>query len=211
MLQQDRFEPLIGAIVADPALHARCVNTLSFLEYVGFRKIVKSQQAEALSGRILSHAVEEGRHALALKKLAVRLGGAEFDTYAPETLLCGEDAERYFQDLDEACDEAFAGRPESERKRLAYYAVSWLVERRALRVYGIYKKALRDSPIVDKLDGMLAEEAVHLSDVEASLFSGDSGFAGKVDQLTALETALYDRYIDALSDRLAPRDATVSA
>jgi len=210
MLQQDRLEPLIGAIVADSVLHPRFVNTLSFLEYVGFRKIVKSQRAETLSGRVLSHAVEEGRHALALKKLAIRLGGAEFDAYAPETLICGEEAERYFQDLDEACDEAFAGGPEAERARLAYYAVSWLVERRALRVYGIYKKALCDAPIIDKLDGMLAEEAAHLSDVESSLFSGDTGFAGKVDQLTALETALYERFVDVLSDHLARREAAVS-
>jgi len=38
------LEGLISQIVADPALHARWLNTFSYLEYVGFRKILKSQR-----------------------------------------------------------------------------------------------------------------------------------------------------------------------
>jgi hypothetical protein len=57
MQTQDRLESLIGAVVADPALHARWLNTFSYLEYVGFRKIVKSQRAEVLTAAILGHAL----------------------------------------------------------------------------------------------------------------------------------------------------------
>lgn len=39
------------------------------------------------SGPACVETLEEGRHALGLKKLAVKLGGAEFDSYAPEALL----------------------------------------------------------------------------------------------------------------------------
>ncbi len=120
MPTQNRLESLVDRIVADPALHARWLNTFSYLEYVGFRKIVKSQRAEGLTAAILGHACEEGRHALGLKKLAVKLGGAEFDSYAPEAVLCGEEAEAYFQNLDKACDEAFACRSEAERGKLTY-------------------------------------------------------------------------------------------
>jgi hypothetical protein len=109
---------LILAVVADPALHARWLNTFSYLEFVGFRKIVKSQRAEVLTAAILGHACEEGRHALGLKKLAIMLGGAQFDSYAPEALLCGEDAAAYFQDLDKTCDAAFADRSGEERAKL---------------------------------------------------------------------------------------------
>lgn len=211
MLAHDRLDALIGTIIADPALHARWVNTFSFLEYVGFRKIIKSQRAETLSTMILNHAVEEGRHALGLKKLAVRLGGPNFDSYAPECLLCGEAAERYFQDLDAACDEAFSDRSDSERARLGYYAVTWLVERRALRVYEIYKKALGQSPIAGKLDGLLAEEVKHLAEVETRLYTGDTGFTARSDQLSALEAALYDRFTDALMRDLAQYSAPALA
>jgi hypothetical protein len=210
MQTQDRLESLIGAVVAAPALHARWLNTFSYLEYVGFRKIVKSQRAEVLTAAILGHACEEGRHALGLKRLAIKLGGVEFDSYASEVLLCGEEAEAYFQDLDKACDEAFTDRSNEERAKLTYGYVTWLVERRALDVYGIYKKALGDSDIARKLSGLLAEETKHLADVEAVLHTGDPEFSTRSKEFEAVEATLYQNFINALTRELA-RDAAIAA
>jgi hypothetical protein len=210
MQTQDRLADLIGAVVADPALHARWLNTFSYLEYVGFRKIVKSQRAEGLTAAILGHACEEGRHALGLKKLAIKLGGAQFDSYAPEALLCGEEAEAYFKDLDEACDEAFAGRSEAARGKLTYCYVTWLVERRALDVYQVYKRALGDSDIARKLGSLLAEETKHLADVEAVLYTGDPDFSARSKEFEAVEAALYQNFLDALTLELA-RHAAIAA
>ncbi len=203
MQTQDRLEDLVGRIVADPALHARWLNTFSFLEYIGFRKIVKSQRAEVLNAAVLGHACEEGRHALGLKKLAVKLGGAAFDSYAPEALLCGEEAESYFQELDQYCDEAFADRSADERVKLAYGYVTWLVERRALDVYGIYKSALGESEIARKLGGLLAEETKHLADIEALLQVADPSFAARSKEFEAVEKSLYEAFIAALTKALA--------
>jgi hypothetical protein len=197
------LEGLISQIVADPALHARWLNTFSFLEYVGFRKILKSQRAELLTTAILTHACEEGRHALGLKKLAVKLGGDGFDSYAPQVLLCGEEAEAYFQDLDQFCDEAFADRSADERVRLAYGYVTWLVERRALDVYGLYKSALGDSEIARKLGGLLAEETKHLSDIEALLQAADPAFSTRSKEFEAVENSLYEVFLAALTKALA--------
>jgi hypothetical protein len=210
MQTQDRLEGLIGAVVADPTLHARWLNTFSYLEYVGFRKIVKSQRAEVLTAAILGHACEEGRHALGLKKLAIKLGGDQFDSYAPEVLLCGEAAEAYFQDLDKACDAAFADRSEAARGKLTYCYVTWLVERRALDVYQIYKRKLAESEIARKLGGLLAEETKHLADVEALLHAGDPEFSTRSKEFEAVEAALYQNFIDALSRTLA-RHAAIAA
>lgn len=197
------LEGLISQIVADPALHARWLNTFSYLEYVGFRKILKSQRAEVLTTAILTHACEEGRHALGLKKLAVKLGGAGFDSYAPQVLLCGEEAEAYFQDLDQFCDEAFADRSADERVRLAYGYVTWLVERRALDVYGLYKSALGDSEIARKLGSLLAEETKHLSDIEALLQAADPAFSTRSKEFEAVENSLYEVFLAALTKALA--------
>jgi hypothetical protein len=197
------LEGLISQIVTDPALHARWLNTFSYLEYVGFRKIVKSQRAEVLTAAILGHACEEGRHALGLKKLALKLGGAAFDSYAPEVLLCGEEAESYFQELDQFCDEVFADRTTDERVKLAYGYVTWLVERRALDVYGLYKSALGDSEIARKLGGLLAEETKHLTDIEALLQAADPGFAARSKEFEAVEKSLYEAFLAALSKALA--------
>jgi len=203
MLAQGRLEASISAIVADPLLHARWLNTFSFLEYVGFRKIVKSQRAETLTAAILTHALEEGRHALGLKKLAAKLGGPQFDSFAPEALLCGEEAEAYFQDLDGACEEALSDRSEAERAKLVYSYVTWLIERRALDVYGAYKAALGESEIAHKLDGLLAEEVKHLADVEAWLQAGDPAFATRSKEFETIEAELYGKFIEALTLELA--------
>lgn len=203
MLIQNRLEASVGAIVADNALHARWLNTFSYLEYVGFRKIVKSQRAEALTSEILTHALEEGRHALGLKKLALKIGGAEFETYAPQNMLCGEQAEAYFQNLDAACDAAFADRPDAERAKLVYCYVTWLVERRALQVYGVYKTALGASPVAGRISGLLMEEEKHLSDVESELNAHDANFAARAPEFETIEAKLYETFIDALVAELA--------
>ena len=210
MNPHSRLEACIGAIVADDALHARWLNTFSYLEYVGFRKIVKSQRAEALTAEILTHALEEGRHALGLKKIALKIGGEAFANYAPETMLCGDEAEDYFQSLDGACDEAFADRPEALRAKLVYCYVTWLIERRALQVYGLYKDALGSSPVAGRIAGLLMEEEKHLSDVEAEIGAADPDFATRAPKLEAIEATLYERFIDALVAALA-RPKTLAA
>jgi hypothetical protein len=203
MPTQNRLEAILATIVADSTLHARWLNTFSFLEYVGFRKIVKSQRAETLGIAVLTHALEEGRHALGLRKIAVKLGGPGFDSYAPETMLCGEEAEGYFQDLDAACDVAFSDRPEAERTKLAYATVTALVERRALDVYAAYKRAIGDSEIARKLEGLLAEEVKHLGEVESWLAAAGAQSVIASADLAALESRLYARFLDAVGRALS--------
>jgi rubrerythrin len=201
------FASLIDAIVRDPQLHARWLNTVSFLEYVGFRKIVKSQRAESLSAMVLTHALEEGRHALRLKKLAITLGGPSFDSYAPETLLCGEEAEDYFQALDHQCEAQFADCIESERIKRTYLYVTWLIERRALEVYETYQKAVAGSEIAQKLDGLLAEEVGHLRQVESEIAACDPQHATRAAKVIALEAALYAAFLAHLGAALAAEAA----
>jgi SPX domain protein involved in polyphosphate accumulation len=43
------LEKCLAKILEDPNLHASWLNTFSYLEYVGFRKIVKSQDSESMS------------------------------------------------------------------------------------------------------------------------------------------------------------------
>lgn len=200
---QVHLKTLIGTIVGDPHLHARWLNTFSFLEYVGFRKIVKSQRAEALNATILTHAVEEGGHALRLKKLAMQIGGPAFETYAADVLLCGEEAEDYFQSLDHQCEAQFSDRDEPARARLTYLYVTWLVERRALEVYGLYKDALAGTAIAQKLDGLLSEEIGHLRQVETDLGESDPEHASRATALIDIEARLYETFLGALVAALA--------
>src|SRR3954466_7408301 len=71
-----RLDALLGDVVAVPGVHARFVNTLSRLEYVGVRKMLKSRRSERMDLDGLQHVLDEGVHALRLKKAAIGLGVA---------------------------------------------------------------------------------------------------------------------------------------
>ncbi len=81
--------------------------------------------------------------------------------------------------------------------------MTWLVERRALDVYGIYKRALGESEIARKLGGLLAEETKHLTDIEALLQASDPSFAARSKEFEAVEKSLYEAFIAALTKALA--------
>ena len=80
-----RTQRLLDRIVPDAQLHARFVNTLARMEYVGVRKILKSRRAEHLDLDGIQHILDEAVHAMRLKKAASALGqssGASVRTFA---------------------------------------------------------------------------------------------------------------------------------
>lgn len=207
MNASDRLESLMAIVVRDDQLHARWLNTFSYLEYVGFRKIIKSQRADVLNRALLNHALEEGGHAFLLKNLAVKVGGKAFDFYEPETMLCPDAAKAYFQNLDHGCDEKFLSLPDAERAKIVYLYVTWLIERRALYVYGRYKDVLGTSPLAGQVDELLGEEVGHLRQVEAGLAAGDPEHAARAPALEAFENELFETFVAALAHELEPRQA----
>jgi hypothetical protein len=209
MKSDNRLMAVIAAVVKDDHVHACWLNTFSFLEYIGFRKIVKSQRAEVLNRSLLMHALEEGRHALLLKKLAVKLGGHEFDFYRTETMFCPEAAKTYFQELDHQCDAKFMHLGELDRANLVYLYVTWLIERRALDLYGCYKNALGDSDLAPKLNALLAEEVGHLRAVESGLAAKDPEHGKRSARFEALEFALYQDFVGAMALEVAAHRAEV--
>ena len=115
-----RLEALLDRIIPRADLHARFVNTLARLEYVGVRKMVKSRRAERLDLDGLQHLLDEAVHALRLKKAASALaasGGAAVTTFADADTLAGEAGEAYFQALDRRAELALAPARAGERRR----------------------------------------------------------------------------------------------
>lgn len=207
-----KIEEFLPLIVKSDELHAKLLNTFSFLEYIGFRKIVKSQRAEDLDCETLGHAIEEGRHALLLKKLAVKVGGSRFDSYTASELMAGEDAEDYFQSLDAACEKLLEGQiAGASLTRLTYLYVTWLIELRALSVYGAYQKAARENGMQPPLGGLLAEEDRHLEAVENELRARDERFARRSVEMKALEETFYQIYLLALSGEFAGGETAFGA
>jgi hypothetical protein len=202
---------ILSQIVADPILHARWLNTFSYLEFIGFRKIIKSQKSSFIDSKTLEHAIEEGRHALLLKKLAMKFGGNKFNSYSPDLMLCANQAARYFYYLDQACDAEFSqASSKIEQARLVYLCLTWLVEVRALSIYGLYRKTAKNAGINLPLSGLLAEEDSHLKSVEAEMRTRIPNFEVKVEELRLVEKRLYDDYLLAVFKELAIDAETVA-
>ncbi|MGZ3633296.1 MAG: hypothetical protein ACXU9U_03630 [Parachlamydiaceae bacterium] len=78
------YEPtreLISTILANDYLHAKWINTLSYLENCGARMIAACEHPTLVKEEMLKHAAEEFRHAHHLKRQLAKLSVDPFETY----------------------------------------------------------------------------------------------------------------------------------
>ena len=226
MTQRDDVDivPILARLTGDAGRHARFLNTLSLLEYIGVRKILKSQPAEGLSAEMLEHILEEARHAYVLKRLALRVGGESVATYAAPALLCGEEARRYIQTLDrsaeidlkESRDSASGAAatggavpaggvsPASGSASVNYLYTTLLIEERAGAVYPLYEPLLARVGLGGVLAGIIREEEGHLSAVMRRVMDEDPGHAPRLERLRRAERRAYAAFVAALDRESAP-------
>ncbi len=180
---------LLTDIIAQPHLHARFLNSLSYLEYRGARKIARVMNTEDIDDEVLRHATEEMGHALYFKKLALKVGGPEFRLYRPSTVLAEAALKHYFFALDRGVDELLRN-----AKKQVYYYVTWLIEERAVTVYREYQRLLTGTGQSISLKPILSDEVGHLNEVKAAL-SKDVAYA----PLVALEESLFTQTWKAIA------------
>jgi hypothetical protein len=190
------FEDALRAISGSAALQVRFLNTLSLLEYVGARKILKSQPEETISLQLLTHAAEELRHARALKRVAERLNDERSLGYSADETLCGLQAKAYFQNLDDQVDEGLG----SAGPRLTYLYETLLIEERAVWAYPRIGAALQSEWVSGVLRGILVEEVRHLSEIVGELETSDPAYQGRASSLRSVEASLFAAFATALRD-----------
>jgi hypothetical protein len=196
-----RARRLLERVVPDPRLHARFVNTLARLEYIGVRKILKSRRSERLDLDGLQHILDEAVHALRLKKAAAALGGAsgtDVRTFAAGVTLAGDAAENYLQALDHRAEEALADLPESERAEANYLLTSAAVEVRAQVFYPMYDQALRAHGAGFSVAAISKDEDRHLEEMTTGLGAALGDWRPRLEPVLAAEEALFSRFLGAL-------------
>ncbi len=159
-------QQLIQTVVQSPTLHAKFLNSFSYLEYRGFRKIARSLGTEDINDETLTHTYEEVRHAVYFKRLAMKVGGQKFSSFNTDNLLSEKAIKAYFYDLDLGVAKILGAQP-----KLIYQLVTWLIEERALKVYRIYESILDQSQFDFSLKPILNDEENHLSEVQQVLKS----------------------------------------
>jgi hypothetical protein len=196
-----RVQRLLQRVVPDPILHARFVNMLARLEYIGVRKILKSRRAERLDLDGLQHILDEAVHALRLKKAATALGGAsgtDVRTFAAGATLAGDAAENYLQALDHRAEEALADLPEGERPEANYLLTSAAVEVRAQVFYPMYDQTLRAHGAGFSVAAITKDEDRHLEEMAVGLSAALGDWRRRLEPVLAAEEALFSRFLGAL-------------
>lgn len=152
--------------------HLKWLNTLSFLENCGARKIAACEHPTKVKREMLKHAAEEFRHALYLKQQMNKISPNPVEDYS--ALLGGSHTLHYLQALDLKICRYLKKEKNTEGnalKEIAYLLVTYAIELRANELYSIYHKVLRQKESPINVKSILLEEDQHLADMDAELSS----------------------------------------
>lgn len=200
-----RLAAALPGIVAEPFLHARMVNTLSRMEYVGVRKMLKARHVDLLDLDGVMHIVEEATHALRLKKAAIKLLGGVEDgvrTYSAADTLAGDGAEAYLQGVDHGCEELLASFnfEEPARSEANYLLSSFIIEIRAEAFYPMYEQALQDAGAPFSVRSILKDEVRHLAEMtERTKELFGEAWTELMDAAVAEESVCFEGWVDVIS------------
>lgn len=168
---------LLTTIVASDEIHAKWLNTLSYLENCGARKIAACEHPTLVREEMLKHASEEFRHAHHLKRQIAKISTKPMDTYSQSFILGKTTTLHYLTRLDLKISRYLkkAGLTKSAIKEAAYLLVTYAIELRANELYRIYDDVLRiaESKVVVK--SILLEEKEHLNEMIEGLHQLPSG------------------------------------
>jgi hypothetical protein len=189
-LDEKRLARLLSAVLAEPRLHARFLNTLSLMEHIGSRKIMASRAGGALAAESLKHLAEETRHAFFFKRAGEGIAGSAL-SYEDGDLLAGPEARGYMGRLDGFIAERVQG-------AAAYLYMSLVIELRAVAFYRFYQEALKKAGTGPNLTSVLAEEKHHLAEMEEMLAGMGEQVSVRLPEFLAFEAGRFETLLGAL-------------
>ncbi|SPN74144.1 hypothetical protein C10C_1012 [Chlamydia serpentis] len=167
-----RWKPVLQKIVASNYWHAQWVNTLSFLENTGAKKISLSEHPTQVKEEVLKHASEEFRHAHYLKTQIARISETPLPDYTSKNLLGGFLTKYYLQILDLQTCQVLKNQYHLSGQTLktsAYILVTYAIELRAAELYPLYHSILKDAGSKITVKSIILEEQGHLAEMEQEL------------------------------------------
>lgn len=194
-----QIEQLLTTIVNSNELHAKWLNTLSFLENCGARKIAACEHPTLVKEEMLKHAAEEFRHAHYLKRQIERVSSNRMETYSLSLMLGGSATLHYLTALDLNASRYLKGLdlPKHSIKEASYLLVTYAIELRAAELYPIYDAILRKAGSRVAVKSILLEEKEHLAEMKEGLHQLSSGFI-HAKHVCAIESNLCKKWLDAI-------------
>jgi bacterioferritin (cytochrome b1) len=194
------IEKILTVIVADHEQHSKWINTLSFLENCGARKIAACEHPTLVKEEMLKHAAEEFRHAHHLKRQITKLSSKKMDSYSLSYMLGGMSTLHYLKALDiKVCRYLEKkGLKKTYIKEVAYLLVTYAIERRAEELYPIYDSVLQKSRSRVMVKSILLEEKEHLEEMKLGLKQIPDGDV-YVEHVCAVESNLCKKWLVEIS------------
>jgi hypothetical protein len=159
------FKNLLADLIADPGKHAKWLNTLSYLENCGARKIARTEHPLLVTREVLKHAAEEFRHAFYLKQqISTRLGYCLPD-YSRGNLLGGYQTLHYMDRLEARICRLIG----SKDSRYPYILTTYAIELRAAELYPAYQTLLEEAKSPVSVRSILLDEKGHLEEMEEQI------------------------------------------
>lgn len=200
------FYNLLERIVQDNETHAKWLNTLSFMENAGARKISACEHPTKVSLIQLKHAAEEHRHAYYLKKQIGKLDSELCKTYDGKELLASIATRQYLHSLDvKACkylQQNFSLTKE-ELKYAAYLFVTYAIEVRADELYPVYQDILTKTSSKIMVKSIILEEEGHLEEMINQLDEFSENWKPHAENILKIEHELHDQWINAIIEEVA--------
>lgn len=199
---QKQWQVLLPKIILNPVVHGKWLNTLSYLENCGARKIAASEHPTLVKKETLKHAAEEFRHAHHLKKQLKKVN-AVYEDYNPTTLIGGFSSIHYLDRLEIAiCKFLQQNRIRGDEVKLyAYHLVTYAIEKRAEELYTLYNECLQKFCPAVSMKSILIEEKNHLEEMLLALqkipYGREFGEKARI-----IETTLCKKWIDSLESSL---------
>jgi len=168
------LQHLLITIVKNGTLHGMWLNTLSYLENCGARKIASCEHPTLVREEMLKHASEEFRHAHYLKKQIKKVTQTPFLDYSLSNLLGGTHSKHYLNRLDIMTYRYLLKKerlPPLSAKAIAYLLVTYTIELRAEVLYSIYEGILREHHLPVFVRSILLEEEGHLAQMRQEISS----------------------------------------
>ena len=176
---------ILETVTTDKKLHFRFLNTLSYLEYLGTRKMLKSLPSPILNKVILDHINEESRHSLFLKTIAEKLAGTSLG-FKEHELIANSTASQYFQEVDHYSLKFSFSNPV-----LNYLYTTYAIEQRALLFYSLYNDILKKKAFQFSMKSILNDEANHLDCVLKKVQKMDVFWERNLEEISQFEHQKY--------------------
>lgn len=197
---------ILENIVNDNTLHAKWLNTLSFMENAGARKISASEHKEEVTLLILKHAAEEHRHAYYLKKQLAKLTEDSCLTYSSAELLTPNHTRFYLNILDvKVCKylKQHFNLSGSDLKFAAYLFVTYAIEVRADELYPVYQEILTAKGSKVTVKSIILEEEGHLEEMLNQLREFSPDWEKHANEIVKIEATLFAGWTQALQYELS--------